>query len=116
MEKLQYSPHQHVPIKFDLKTRQYAIETDQTALLDENSNKHVQHAVGCLLYYARAIDGTILPTLNTVGSDQADITQNTNTERIQLLDYVSIYQNAYLRFYSSDIDNNSAYLVLPKEV
>ena len=33
-ENLQYSPHQHVPIKFGSK-QQYAIEPDDIALLDE---------------------------------------------------------------------------------
>lgn len=76
-KKLQYSPHQHVLIKFGSKTRQFAIEPDQTALLDDTDKKYVQQIVGCLLYYARVIDGTILSALNTIGSEQAKATRNT---------------------------------------
>ena len=36
-EKLQYSPHQHVLIKFSSKTRQSAIEADQMVLHNEKS-------------------------------------------------------------------------------
>ena len=73
--------------------------------------------VGCLLYYAGAIDGTILPALNTIGSKQSKSTQNTKQKYIQLLDYVYTYQNAFLRIHSSDVrlivDRDAAYLILP---
>ena len=115
-ENLQYSPHQHVPIKFGAK-RQYAIEDDNTTLLDKNGIKYVQQVVGSLLYYARAIDSTILPALNTIGSEQAKPKQNTKKKCVRLLDYVATYPNAFLRFHSSDmqliVNSDAAYLVLP---
>ena len=113
---MQYSPHQHVPIKFGAK-RQYAIEPDSTTPLDEKGKKYVQQVVGCLLFYARAIDSTILPALNTIGSEQSKPTQNTKQKCARLLDYVATYQYAFLRFHSSNmqliVDSDAAYLVLP---
>ena len=44
-------------------------------ILNKQGIKYVQHVVGSLLYYARAIDGTMLTALNTIGSEQAKPSQ-----------------------------------------
>ena len=66
----QFSPHAHVPIKYGSKIQQYILEPDTSPLLDKKVIKYVQHVVGSLLYYDRAIDGTMLPALNTIESEQ----------------------------------------------
>ena len=40
--------------------------------------QHIQQVVGYFLYYARAIDNTIRPPLNDIGSQQSKPTQATN--------------------------------------
>ena len=65
----QNSPHEHAPIQCRIKTRQYAVAKDISAFLDKKDLKHVQQVVGSLLYYARALDGNMLPVLNTIGSE-----------------------------------------------
>ena len=71
----QYSPHHHNPIVFGTKgTRQYANKPDTTAFLDKKGIKFVQSVTGTLLYYARAIDSTMLPALNEIASQQAQPT------------------------------------------
>ena len=41
---------------------------DNTPLLNDKQKKRVQQIVGSLLYYARAIDSTILPALSEISS------------------------------------------------
>ena len=80
--------------------------------------KRVQRVVGIFLYYDRAIDNTILPTLNDISSSQAKPTENTNKKIMMLLDYLSTYPNATIRFTSSEmilhVDSDAAFLVAPK--
>ena len=45
--------------------------TLEAGVLDKKCINYVQQVVGSLLYYAQAIDGKILPALNTIGSEQA---------------------------------------------
>ena len=70
------------------------------------------------MYYGRAIDYTILPALNEIASAQANPTGNTKKKAQQLMDYLNTYDNAYLRFYASDmilhVESNAAYLIAPK--
>ena len=114
----QFSPHAHVPIKYGLKTRQYALEPDTSPLLDKKGIKYVQQVVGSLLYYARALDGTMLPTLNIIGSEQASPTKQTEQKCKRLLDYAATYSSAFLRYRASNmvlhVDSDAAYLVMPK--
>ena len=71
-----------------------------------------------MLYYARAIEGTMIPGLNSIGVHQAQSTEVTRQELQQLMDYAATYPNVNLRLYASDviliIDSDSAYLILPR--
>ena len=68
----QYSPHDYIPVKYSSKgDHQYIQKPDTTAHLDKKGIKYVQSAIGGLLYYARALDNTILPALNQLSTEQA---------------------------------------------
>jgi hypothetical protein len=115
----QRSPHHFAPFTFGPKgTRQYANAPDQSKFLDKKGIKFVQSVVGSLLYYARAIDSTMLPALNDIASQQAQPTQRTYDKCLRLLDYAATYPSAYVRFHASDmvlrVDTDAAYLVMPK--
>ena len=114
--KPQHSPH--VPVKYGVKTRQYALELDTSPLLDQKGITYAQQMVGSLLYYARAIDGTMLPALNTIDSEQAKPTKQTEQKYYRLLDYAATYPNASIRYHASDmvlhVHLDAAYLVMPK--
>ena len=73
--------------------------------------------MGSLLYYARAIDYTLLPALNTISQSQAKPTKNTQQVCKTLLDYCATYPNVVLCYHASDmilnIDSDAAYLVAP---
>ena len=96
----QYSPHKHIQIKWSQKNdRQYAQQEDTSPLLDPKGTKYIQSAVGSLLYYARAIDSTMLPALNQIGTQQAQPTENTKQAVQQLLDNANTYKNGIIRYF-----------------
>ena len=61
---------QHAPHKWDKpqygQTTQYAKPVDKTLKLDAEGIKHTQKVIGTLLYYARAIDRTMLMAINAI--------------------------------------------------
>ena len=65
----QYSPHEFINIKWTSKgDRQYAQQEDDSAYLSPKETKWVQSAICSLLYYARAIDCTMLPALTQIAA------------------------------------------------
>ena len=65
--------------------------------------KFVQQVVGSLLYYARAVDMTILHALSEIASQQAKPTKRTMARVKQLLDYMHTHPDAKIRFRASDM-------------
>jgi hypothetical protein len=78
----------------------------------------VQSIIGSILYYARAVDPTMLPALNDISSKQSKATEDTQRQCTMLLDYAATYPNAKIRYHASDmqlqVDSDAAYLVLPQ--
>ena len=70
------------------------------------------------MYYARAIDCTMLPALTQIAASQANHTEKTRKAIKRLSDYAHTYSQTSVRFYQSDmiltVDSDAAYLVLPK--
>ena len=115
----QYSPHEYHAIRWTAKgTQQYAQKEDTSQLLSPKETKYVQSVVGTFLYYARAIDCTMLPALNQIGAQQAQPTQKTLEKIQRILDYAYTHQNTSLRFHASQmqltVDSDAAFLVLQK--
>ena len=112
----QYAPHKWNKPAYGRKT-QYSPEPDTSPLLDATQKKKVQSIVGSLLYYAQAIDPSILPALNEISTEQAVPTENTMKKCNMLLDYMHTYPNARMRFTAGTmqllVDSDAAYLVLP---
>ena len=110
------TPHEYnVPVYG--KRVQYAPPEDTSPLLDSAGTKYIQGVVGSLLYYARAIDSTLLTALNEISGKQARPTQHTKNAVHHLLNYVATHPHAVVRYYASDmilhIDSDASYLVLP---
>ena len=82
--------------------------------------KYIQLSVYEILYYARALDVTMLPSLNYISSQQAEPTANTMNKAKRLLDYTVIHLDAYLRHYESDmtlhVELDTSYIVLNKAI
>jgi hypothetical protein len=111
-----YAPHNWTRPAYGQKT-QFAPPEDETPLLDAKEKTRIQAIVGSFLYYARAVDPTMLPALNEIGTQQASPTEATRNKANMLLDYACTYPNAKIRYYASDmvlhVDSDAAYLVLP---
>ena len=96
---------------------QYATN-DASPPLDKPTTQRVQAITGTFLYYARAVDPTILPALNEIAGSQAQPTVVTGKACDHLLDYLATHPDVIIRYYASDmilyIIADAAYLVLPR--
>jgi hypothetical protein len=59
-----------------------------------------------ILYYARAVDMTVLMALSTIAMSQAKSTKNMMACCVQLLDYLATNADAKIRFYASNMIMN----------
>jgi hypothetical protein len=111
-----YAPHNWNKPVYGQKT-QLAPPSDDSPKLNSKETTRIQAIVGSLLYYARAVDPTMLPALNEIGTQQSAPTESTKIKADMLLDYACTYPNAKIRYYASDmvlhVDSDAAYLVLP---
>ena len=92
--------------------------TDCTVpLVSTAKQKRIQQVIGSLLFYARAVDPTPLPTLNDLAAEQTQATIKTDKAVSKLLDYMSTFPNAAIHYSASDmvlhIDSDVSYLSLP---
>ena len=95
--KPQHSPHQWNKPNYGAK-QQFATDEDTTAPLDAPAIRQVQQITGMLLYYARAVDSTLLVTLGTIAAQQTHGTAKTTIAVNQLLDYCHTQPSATLRY------------------
>ena len=113
----QHSPHAWQKPTYGA-TIQYAPAPDTTAPLDAKDTKHVQEVLGMLLFYAHAVDSTMLPTIGTLASQQAHGTKATLEALTQLLNYCTTHPDAKVRFIASDmvlhVHSDASYLFAPK--
>jgi hypothetical protein len=59
--------------------------------------------VGALLYYAQAVDPTLMSAVSSIVSQQATATEDTATKLLQLLNYCATHPNATIRYHASDM-------------
>jgi hypothetical protein len=97
---------------------QYAPTPDTTPALDAKDMKHVQEVLGMLLFYARTIDSTMLPTIGTLASQQAHGTKATLEALTQLFNYCAMNPHTKAHFIASDmilhVHSNASFLSAPK--
>ena len=89
--KPERSPHQHTEPAYGQRIQMAPI--DNTPPLDPKTTKRIQGIVGSLLYYARAIDNTILTAINEISAVQSRPTEKTLQAVTKLLDYAATYPN-----------------------
>ncbi len=68
---------------------------------DNEETKHVQAVMGTLLYYARAVNSTILTALSSLAMEQAKPTQKSMEKIKQLLDYCTSQKEAIIVYNAS---------------
>ena len=100
--KPQHSPHAWTAPTYGAAT-QWAIDADDSPKLPPIDLKKLQQILGTLLYYARAIDSTMLVAISTLASVQAQGTQATMDAAIHLLNYCATHPDASIRYRSSDM-------------
>jgi hypothetical protein len=115
--KPQHCPFAPNPIHYG-KDNQLPNPTDSSPLLDNAGKKRIQQIVGSFLYYARAVDPTILMALSDIATQQSAPTENTNLRVTQFLDYMWTHPDAIIRYRASDmvlnIHSDASYLSAPK--
>eukprot|EP00804_Cyclotella_cryptica_P023697 CCRYP_019320-RA/>CCRYP_019320-RA protein AED:0.37 eAED:0.35 QI:0/0/0/1/1/1/6/0/1607 len=113
----QHCPYQPHPKTFGTNS-QDTLPPDDSKPLDADGVKRVQQVVGSLLFYARAVDNTILPALSTIASSQAAATELTLAQCTQLLDYCASNPDATIQYRASDmilnIHSDASYLSAPR--
>jgi hypothetical protein len=102
----------------EYKTAKVQTATVDMSPLATHAQAHeLQVVVGTLLYYARAVDPSILTMVHTLGSVQARPTINDMRKMERLLQYVSVHQNHGVRFHASSmqlqIQSDASYLCRP---
>ncbi len=109
----QESPHQWQAPTYGA-TIQLALQPDDTPPISHTTRKYLQQVIGTLLYYARAVDNTMLVAISTLSSVQATGTEATMTAVVQLLNYCATHPNAVIRYNASDmilhIHSDASYL------
>jgi hypothetical protein len=121
-----WHPHpkytEHVPHAWQKPTygttTQLTPDPNHTPALDAADCQHVQEVIGILLYYAQAVDPTLLTALGTLATQQAQGMQATLEALTQLLNYCATHPDASIHCQASDMvlwaHSNASYLSAPK--
>jgi hypothetical protein len=110
----QHTLSKYVTPFYGAKT-QYATK-DETPPLTAQQCLTIQKVTGSVLYYARAVDPTVLMPLNDIATEQTNATEKTQAVTNQLLDYLATYPDATIRYHASDmilhIHSDASYLLV----
>ena len=112
----QHQPHKHTVPTYGQKTQYETI--DESAELDKKGKTYIQHVTGTFLYYARAVDPTMLVALSAIASAQANPTIETMAKCKLFLDYAATHPDAIITYRASDmvlaVHSDASYLIEPK--
>jgi hypothetical protein len=105
-------PSKYITPSYGAKT-QY-VTKDETPLLSSKQCTNIQKITGSVIYYTRAVDRTVLMTLNDIATEQTNDTEKTQAAADQLLDYLATHPDATIRYHASDmilhIHSDASYL------
>jgi hypothetical protein len=107
-----HTPSRYVTPVYGANT-QYATK-DETPPLTAQQCLTIQKVTGSLLYYARAVDPTVLVPLNDIATEQTKVTEKTQAATNHLLDYLATHPDTTIRYHASDmilhIHSDASYL------
>ncbi|KAI2502091.1 Reverse transcriptase (RNA-dependent DNA polymerase) [Fragilaria crotonensis] len=99
-------------------TTQYATIPDASPALDAADKTHILEVLGTLLFYARAIDSTMLTAIGELATEQSQATKTTLDKFSQLLNSCASHPDATVRFTASDmilaVESDASYLSVVK--
>jgi len=98
-----HNPMVYLPPVYGSTTPQLAPPPDHSPSLDKAGILRLQEIIGVFLFYARAIDGTMLTAVTKLSSSQAHATEAVRDSCNHFLDYAATYPNAELVFHASDM-------------
>jgi hypothetical protein len=108
----QHTPSRYVTPVYGAKT-QYATKYE-TPPLTAQQCLTIQKVTGSVLYYARAVEPTVLMPLNDIATEQTKATEKTQAATNQLLDYLATHPDATIRYHASNmtlhIHSDASYL------
>jgi hypothetical protein len=109
----EHAPHMwNAPI-YGAKTQFMNDKTSSPALSDKDVKK-LQQLTGTLLYYARAVDPTLIMPINVLASEQSNATEITADKVIKLLNYCNTHPETKVRYHAYDmilhIHSDASYL------
>jgi hypothetical protein len=121
LNKFQHQPPtraQHAPYRWNAPVYgtnpQLTDPVDETAPLPPNGIKRLQQITGMLLYYAQAVDPTMLVALGTIATQQSNGTQATADAIVQLLNYCATHPVSTIQYGASNmilrIHSDASYL------
>jgi hypothetical protein len=97
----QHTPSRYVTPVYGAKT-QYDTK-DETPPLTAKQCLKIQKVTGSVLYYALAVDPTVLMPLNDIATEQTKATEKTQATMNQMLDYLATHPDATIRYHASDM-------------
>ena len=110
--KPQDSSHRWNQPTYGAKT-QYS-DTEKADLVDAKYTLYVQQVCGTFLYYAIAVDQTMLAALNSISAAQANATTTTMGDIAWLLNYTATHPDATIHYHASNmilhISSDASYL------
>jgi hypothetical protein len=87
---------------------------DETPPLTAKQRLPIQKVTGSVLYYAPAVNPTVLMPLNDISTEQTKANEKTQDARNQLLDYLATHPDSAIRYHASDmivhIHSDTSYL------
>jgi hypothetical protein len=98
----EHAPHTWNPPIYGAKMQFVNEATPSPALSNKDVNK-LQQLTGKLLYYARAVDPTLLMLINVLASEQSNATAVTADKVIILLNYCKTHPETKIRYHASDM-------------
>eukprot|EP00957_Ditylum_brightwellii_P084821 6449654-Ditylum_brightwellii.AAC.1 len=97
---------------------QYAPLPDNSPPLNQHHKQRIQQILGTLLFYAQAVDPTMLASINSIAVQQAVSTKQTAATIVKLLNYAATHPDAVVRYNASgmvlQIHSDVSYMSEPK--
>jgi hypothetical protein len=111
-----HAPSRYIPPNYGARVQFAKVDTTQP--LGKKEITYIQRVVGKLLYYARAVDHTMLHAINDISLSVTKGTEATLAATTYLLNYAHSHPDTELIYRASDmilrVDSDAAYLVAPE--
>jgi hypothetical protein len=98
----EHAPHTCNPPIYGAKTQFMNDKPTSPTLSDKYVNK-LQQLTGTLLYYARAVDPTLIMPINVLESEQSNAIEVTADKVIKLLNYCNTHPETKIQYHASEM-------------